>query len=181
MKAQFFILGAVLLCSLFFIGLPPGQPLAGVSTQDMDYMMLNLEREFPRALNLGMDGGDPAGTMANFTSWVRTVGRGLLLNFSSFWLFAEGDPGGDVTVYLGNFMGTDMSVTLNLDGEQRSVLVGDGDLASETFASVGSPYNIVLLFGSEARNFDWQRDKVNLFVMLELERGENIARRDVVA
>jgi len=181
MKAQFFILGAILLCSLFFIGLPPGQPFTEIPSQDMDYILKNLEKEFPHALNLGLEDGNPRYTMENFTGWVRDLAKNLLLNFSSFWTFAEGDPNGNVTVSMGNFMGSDMSVSLDLDGDQRNVFVQDGNSESTTFSSVDSKYNLSLRFGNEARDFEWQRDKVNFFTMLQLERGENIARRDVVA
>ncbi|UCD07907.1 MAG: hypothetical protein JSW41_03000 [Candidatus Aenigmatarchaeota archaeon] len=182
MKAQFFILGAILLCSLFFIGLPPGQPLVQSPLQDMDYILQNLEREFPHALNLGLEDENPRQTMEDFTSWVRGLTQNFLLNFSSFWVFAEGDPlTGNVVVSLGNYMGSDMNVNLDLDGDQRNVFVQDGDSQSTTFSSVGSSYDLSVQFGNEARSFTWQRDKVNLFALIELVRGENIARSDVVA
>lgn len=182
MKAQFFILGAVLLCSLFFIGLPPGKPLTQLPLQDMDYILQNLENEFPHALNLGLEEGNPRQTMEDFSSWVRGLTSNFLMNFSSFWVFAEGDPAtGNVVVSLGNYMGTDMTVNVNLDGDQRNVFVRDDDSESETFSSVGSTYDLSIQFGNEARSFTWQRDRVSLFVMIELERGENIARRDILA
>lgn len=181
MKGQYFILGAILICSMFFIGLPPIQPIREMPSEDMDYIMKNLEHELPHALNLGLGDGTPRQTMENFTGWVRGFTRRLLINLSSTWVFAMGNEYGDVTVSVGNFMGTDMIVSVDLDGDQRNIFVQDGDSESTTYTSVGSVYDLSIQFGSESRSFSWNRDKANLFAIIELERGENIARKDIVA
>jgi hypothetical protein len=182
MKGQFLILGAVLLCSLFFIGLPPSRPLAESPAGDMGYLAANLEKEFPHALNLGLSEGDPRGIMENFTGWVRDVAGSLLVDFSSFWMFSEPDPAsGNVTIVLGNYMGTGMNVDVDLGGNRRNVFVADGDSESVTFPSVGPEYVLDVMFGSDARSFTWQRDKVSVFLLLQLERGGNIIRKEAEA
>ena len=182
MKGQYFLLGAILLCSLFFIGLPPGQQIFDAPSQDLDYVLENLEKEIPHALNLGLDDGNPRIVMENFTSWTRDLTKEFLIDLSSFWLFAEGDPStGNVTVSIGNYLGSDVTITLDLDGDQRNLIVQDDDSTSTTFASVAPTYQLSFQFGSEYRKFDWNRDKVNLFALIELERSGNIARKDIIA
>ena len=182
MKAQFFILGAVLLCSLFFIGLPPRQAFIETPSDDMEYVRQNLEREFPIALNLGLDNENPRTTMENFTSWTRDVANGFLIKLSSFWVFTEVDPGtGNLTVSVGNYMGADMNVNLDLDGDNRNLFVQEGDSSSTTFSSVGPTYTLTVQFGGNSKIFSWNRNKVNMFTLIELERGENLARSEVVA
>ncbi len=182
MKGQYFLLGAILLCSLFFMGLPPGQQVFEAPSQDLDYVLGNLEREIPHVLNLGLDDGSPRTVMENFTSWTRDMTKEFLIDLSSFWLFAEGDPStGNVIVSVGNYLGSDVTIALDLDGDQRNLIVQDGDSDSTTFVSVAPTYQLSVRFGSEYRNFGWNRDKVNLFALIELERSGNIARKDVVA
>ena len=182
MRGQFFILGAILICSLLFIGLPPSQPFIAEPSQDLEYVLQNLENEFPHSLNLGLDYGNPGQTMENFTSWVRIVTRNFLINSSYFWLFAEGDPStGNVTVSVGNYMGTGINVDVDLDGDQRNVFVQDGASDSIVFPSVSQTYSLSVSFGGESRSFGWRRDKANLFVFMELERGDSVARSEIVA
>jgi hypothetical protein len=182
MKGQFFLLGAILLCSLFFIGLPTSQVLIDTPSHDLDYVLQNLEKEFPHALNLGLDDGNPRQVMENFTSWTRGLAKGFFMNLSSVWIFAQGDPStGNVTISVGNYMGSDMSIELYLDSEHKSLFVQDGDSDSVTYSSVGSSYDLSVTFGAGAKNLLWQRDKANLFVLIELLRGDDLARKEIIA
>lgn len=182
MKAQFFILGAILLCSLFFIGLPSRQAFTSAPSDDMEYVMQNLEDEFPAALNLGMESGNPGAVMEDFSSWSRDVARGLLMDMAAFWLFAEVDPSsGNVTVSAGNYMGTALNLAVELDGDERNLYLQDGESSSTTFSMVSPEYSLDIRFGNVSRTLTWNRDRVNLFTLIELERGGNLARSEIVA
>ena len=182
MKAQFFILGAILLCSLFFVGLPASRTVYHVQAKDIDYLADNLDRELPHALNLGLSEGVPVQAMENFTGWVRDLTRGMLVDFSAVWIFTDTDQSsGNVTVVAGNYMGNPVTIHVELDGDQRELVIPDGSSASTTFGSVADSYDIDLAFGTEARSFSWNRDKVNLFALAEMQRDDDVIRKEISA
>ena len=82
-KAQFFIVGAILICSLLFLSIPLSQPLISQPSGDITYISTNMRRELPHALNLGLNDSSELDTMVNFTHFIEAVMLERRINYTS--------------------------------------------------------------------------------------------------
>lgn len=183
MKGQFFILGAVLVCSLFFIGLPRFAPIISQPSGDLAYISSNLRSELPHALNIGLNESEPVGRMENFTQF---LGRSLLgrnINFTALWLIIENQSTSNLNVTGGNFLGEDVTVMVNVtDGSGSTVLplvVLNGTINSTTIPSIDPAYNITVSFFDQEESAAYPREKVSLYAFYRIRRGDDLIQNYV--
>ena len=173
-KGQFFILGAVLMCAVFFVGLPLYGPQVQVSREDLKYISDNLEREFPRALNLGMKSGSGTSSLADFSRFADSGLSGQGMDFKGFWVVAEPDGSG-VRITIGNFMGTSQSASITVNGEEWNQEVPDNSTQERIFSGVPDSYQIQIGFPGHSKTSEWLREKVNLYAFASVGRGADLA------
>ncbi len=186
MKGQFFILGAVLLCSLFFIGMPPPEAITMVFTGDLSYLHENIREELPRALNLGVNQSRSYQNLLNFTRFIYDKMEERNINFTAVWLITEYmEPDNplysNLNVSIGNFLGQETNFTVNISvGSSetiQSVVVSDNSTGSLTFqaSAIDGIYNLTVSFNNYEKKITLPRGRVSIYSRIELERtGETI-------
>jgi hypothetical protein len=181
LKGQFFMLGALLLCAVFFAALPAGTTLTGGYTEDISRLARNLEGEIPHVLNLAMlEDGSPEG-LGDFTGFVRNRTGERYLDLESLWAVSVPDQEnpGDIEVYAGNWLGRAVTVNIIADGVTESLALDDGEADSETFPGIGSDFTLEVSFEGKYWSGQVARDKVNLYSYLRLSRGENSIVKEI--
>jgi hypothetical protein len=187
-KGQFFVLGAIIIVTLFFIGLPKSYPLTYERSADIVYIFDNIEREYPIALNLGLNESNQIDTMKNFTWFADRVASEHLINFTVLWVITEtsNTSSEDLNVTIGNFLGHSTTVhveTWYYCGGPADcywddyVTVGDNSTNHTLNMSFGHVFNMTVSFDSEQKDVYYlRRDKTNFYVFISLERDENVIR-----
>jgi len=172
-KGQFFMLGALLLCALFFAALPGQVILTGGHTMDISRLAGNLEREIPHALNLAMlEDGNPS-KLGEFTGFVRDSVGERYLDMESLWVVAvpdEENPGG-VELYAGNWLGRPVTLYALVDSAGGTLALDDGGTDSRTLYGVGSDFTLDISFEGRYWSGQVARDKTSLYSYLSLSRG----------
>lgn len=177
-KGQFFILGAVLICMLFFVGLPLYGPQLQSYRKDLSFVSGNLESEFPRALNLGLRSGSGTAGLAGFSAFSRDMLAGQNVRFRTLWLVAEPQDS-RVLVTMGNFMGAGQAVNVAIGGESRSIYVQDNSTEIAVFSGVPDSFQISVGFPGHSKTSTWVRGKVNLYAFLESSRGSDVVAEEI--
>jgi hypothetical protein len=175
MKGQFFIVGALIIVILLFIGLPIIRPLLLNPSEDMKLLADNVEKELPYALNLGLKTNTPVSSLLNFTRFVDRVLTERDVTFSSLWIISQNSTGG-VNITIGNFLPSNTTVTLGL----TTVFVPTNSTNS-TELSASEKFNLTISFEGRQKTVEWLRKKTNLYAYLEFQRGENIIKEELVA
>jgi len=178
-KGQFFILGAVLICALFYIGLPLYGPQLHSYRKDLSFASGDMESEFPRALNLGIKEGSGTGTLADFSRFAGSTLSGQNMKFQSLWVVTEPQPLG-VQVTVGNFMGQDQALSITVDGTPQNLDVPDNSTESRFFSS-SENFQISIQFPGHSRTGTWVRNKVNLYAFMEIARGSDRVVEEIEA
>ena len=180
-KGQFFMLGALLLCAVFFAALPSQVTLTGGYTEDISRLAGNLEGEIPHALNLAMlEDGSPD-KLGEFTEFVRDRAGERYLEVESLWVVTvpdEENPG-EVEVYAGNWLGRPVSVYVTIEGEEERIMVNGGEIERENFHGVGSDFTLDISFEGISWSGQVARDKTNLYSYLRLSRDENSIVKEI--
>jgi hypothetical protein len=179
MKGQFFILGAVLLASLFFIGLPMTGYVVKPISGDFEYLSGNIAAEFPRALNLALKAGSTE-SLGCFSTFLENQVGQKNAYFKSLWVVAEGS-GGNVNVTVGNYLKRDITIVLNISNVIEMIYMPSGTMDSVTFTGVSSPFVFRVISPESDREMVLQRDKANLYAFFSISRGEDMLRKEVVA
>ncbi len=177
-KGQFFILGAVLICMLFFVGLPLYGPQLQAYRKDLFFVSGNLESEFPRALNLGIK----AGSLQDFADFSRFTGStlsGQNVKFQSLWVVTEPQPLG-IQVTVGNFMGQNQALSITVDGNSQNLDVPDNSTESRFFSS-SERFEISINFPGHSKAATWVRNKVNLYAFTETARESDVVAEEIEA
>jgi hypothetical protein len=182
LKGQFFLLGSLLLCGLFFAALPPG-PYHSSPGPGLDRDYGNLEIELPRAFNLDVaDGGFPSG-LAGFLDFAQDsmAARGIAMD--ALWVAAipDLDDPGTVQLYAGNWLGHPADVTFTLDGEELSLSTADGEMASGSLSGISAYPELSVSFEGRLWQGGIARDKANLYAWTSLESGEDAAVNEFLA
>jgi hypothetical protein len=177
MKAQFFILGAILLCSLFFIGMPIYGPAMQASRSDLSFVSANVASELPRALNLGMKQGSGAGGLQEFSQFSRSRLLEQSMEMRSLWVVSE-PQGSGLLVTAGNFMGQQESVTVVIGGSSRTFELSDGSVRSDLFPSGG---HIRVEFPARSWEGEWPSGKVSLYAFTEIAKSGDVAVQETEA
>jgi len=180
MKGQFFILGAILLSVMFFIGLPTAVNLVTPDVSDMEYLSENIEREIPVVINLDISDGSGTSHLEDFSSFLRSKMAERNIHLSLFWVYSE-PSGTDIVFTTGNYMGTEESVTLTLNSDERVFSVPDSSTSQETFGGAGASPTLKVGFSATQKTLQIKRDKHNLYCYLSLSRGNELIIREIVA
>ena len=180
MKAQFFIIGTVLICVLFFSGLVFYK--TGIKTtpsKDLFYVSENLKSEFPKALNLGLKEKKGSSDFFEFNKFIKNMLQEKTVKFYSFWLIAE-PLGTGLNVSVGNIRkpGT---VIININGDEKTISLNEEETKSAVFSNPPEEFQITLSFGNKTKTMRWVRNKVSLYCWFSLERGENAASNEIEA
>jgi len=185
-KGQFFLIAGLMLAILFFMGLPkPDSMVQGPVAEDLKHVYENMEREFGRALALGLNESLGVDKLQNFTRFVDGALKTRYIGFDCLWVVAEGNTSSIINLSVGNFLGNEINMTLNLTDDGGSSAIKYIGVNSDTtsfleFGSVTSDFNMTISFNTsdEAATVVWERDKVNLYVFMNLTRSNNIKRDD---
>lgn len=180
------MVGAILLCALFYIGMPPPESVTMAFTGDLPYLHENIREEFPRAFNLGLNQSRSFAFLLNFTRFMYEKMDERNINFTCMWLAAEHeDPDrpltSDLNVSIGNFLGleTSFSVNITVGGSEtvQSVVIADNSTGSLTFQwdDISHIYNLTVGFNNYEKKITLPRGRAGLYARLELNRaGETI-------
>lgn len=179
MKGQFFLLGAILLAILFFIGMPLFTPLITNPSEDLPFLSNNLKNEFPVAFNLGLNQSNEEAILTNFTHFVNATLYDKLVNFTGLWVLAR-NTSASVNLTVGNFMG---NTTINFSTGSTTIhlYVQANHSNSTTLPSPGSIYNLSIVFQEKNFTTEWLRDKANLYLFYHLTRGEDEIQEEFTA
>lgn len=149
-KGQFFIVGALLICSVMFISLPLSAPLIAQPSSDLGYISENLRAELPRALDMGLNESAPLARLANFTRFVERALAERRINYTSLLLVMKNDTGTYLNVTGLNSMGEAVDVFFNVSGEDIYYYEEDPDSWSASASCTPSC--------SKAVDGDWNSD-----------------------
>lgn len=177
MKGQFFILGAILIIGLFFIGLPMRTVIIKTPSEDLTYLSDNIQNEMHIALNLGLNESNAIGDLVNFTRFVDSKMFEHFVNFSCLWVVTE-NVLDDLNATVGNFLGYDTIVKLTISSYTKDLSVSDNATNSFTFLNVPSEFTMNISFDSQNYTVTWQRDKINLYVFTNLMRDEDSIKEE---
>jgi hypothetical protein len=170
-KGQFFILGAVLICMLFFVGLPLYGPQLQSYRKDLSFVSANLETEFPKALNLGIKEGSGTASLADFSRFSKMTLSGQGMKFQALWVVTEPQPLG-VQVTVGNFMGQSQALSITVDGSAQNLDVPDNSTEARFFAASDN-FQMTISFPGHSKEGVWVRNKANLYAFTEIARGSD--------
>jgi len=183
-KGQFFIVGAVLICSLFFIGLPRFSPVIKQASGDLTFISSNLRSELPHAFNLGLNESEMLGHMEGFTHFLERVMGERNINYTSMWLIIRNQSGTDLNITAGNFLGEDTIVTITIsDGNPGRSAMGlqllNGTFNDTVFTSVDPSYNISISFTGQEETAEFVRDKASIYAFFRLTRSDDVIQNHV--
>ncbi len=181
LKGQAFLIGAILVCVMFFLGLPKSMPIMESSSNDLHYFSLGIRRELPMALNFGLNESAPIPYLKNFTLYSENTINGYYANFSSIWVVSRNLTGTGINITVGNFLGSDTSVNLTISGTEKQLSVKNNATNSTTFSSISQEFNLTIEYGSESKTLTWQRNKVNLYASFGITRENNKVSEEIVA
>jgi hypothetical protein len=183
-KGQFFLIGGLLLAVIFFMGLPKPFPLVQQSVvEDLKYVYENLETEFPRALTLGLNNTAAIDMLQNFTRFIDSTLESRYIGFDSLWVVSEGNTSIMTNVSVGNFLAADVNITLNLTDAGGTSTIQYLDVTTDKtgsieFHSVTSDFNLSLSYNSETETLIWERDKANIYALINLTREDTIKKEE---
>ena len=176
------MLGGLALVIAFAIGLNIPEMTDVPRAEDITVFTDNLRKDLPMSLNFGLNEGLGTQTLENFTDYTQRTIRGHYINYSLLWVVTESLPGPEINVTVGNYWGTDMEVNLTVNGNTIPVSVPKNSTGSVQFSSVPVPFfTLSVAFGNERRSVDFAKEKVNLYSLIQLKRGDIIIREEIVA
>ncbi|MBU0530754.1 MAG: hypothetical protein KKC05_03705 [Nanoarchaeota archaeon] len=182
-KGQFFVLGAVLIISLFFMGLPEKDTLITERTDDIAYLFDNIHREYPfalnNALNMSEDTEASIDRLMNFTHFVDKIASERLINYSTLWVIGWNSSPSNFNVTVGNYLRYNTVVLLNLSGTEYYMNVNFNTTNSTEFTSVSDTFDMIISYESEESNVTWVRDKVSLYANIIMQRKDNIIKNEL--
>ncbi len=175
MKGQFFLVGVFSLILLFYMGISAylSPSYAGAVTEEgISNLFDNIENEYPRAFNFGLNVSEPVETLINFTDFAMNITKGRGFDPEFLWLITE-NVSDDLNITVGNFLGYSAYVNLNVSGNTKVIYVNKGDTNSSLFASPPSEFELRLSFNTTEKNLLLEKYKANLYLILELKKGED--------
>ncbi len=184
MKGQYYLLGAIILTMLFFTGLylvkTESMFTTSYKSDDMKFLFYDIQSEYPRAFNFGINESDITGKLRNFTEFTNNMLTGSLINFTSLWIYTI-NISDNLNVTVGNHLGYDTIVQLNISGSVQNLSVMDGGINSTIFPVVGSKFNMTVNFNSNQKKLSMMRDKYNLYSYIQLQRANEMTKGGVLA
>jgi hypothetical protein len=180
MKGQFFIIGALFVCIILYFGMGPLLDVSGTGSDDMNRLALNLQKEFPHALNIGMNGSAPILTLRNFTIFSVASLQDGRIDMTCYWLVFR-YAGGQVNVSAGNFMGGPLVFYVNVSGVTGAIYADDGMINSSLFTMTGYTYDASVTVDGETSGFTLLANKTSIFSELTLAKSGNVVRKEILA
>ena len=180
MKGQFFVLGAILICSLFFIGVPKFTAIISEPSGDLQYITLNLRSELSHAHNIGVNSSSVINVMKNFTHFVESSMLDRGVGYSSVWVLFKNTTGTTINITAGNFFGENVTINIDVDGTDKNLTISNGTVGSTTFSSVPLIYNVTISLLDQEETAEWPRYKNGLFAFFQLIRGNDIIKNTVI-
>jgi hypothetical protein len=175
MKGQFFLIGAFLLLTLFYLGISAymtpsySHPVMKGETENL---FTNILDEYPAALNLGLNSTGGAAALADFSLVAINATRSRGASLKALWILTE-NASDDLNVTVGNFLGAAVNVTLNVSGSMSSFEVADKATKSVTFVLPPSEFQLRASFNTTEKNLLLEKYKANLYVILEMRKGND--------
>ncbi|MBN2042257.1 MAG: hypothetical protein JW754_00460 [Candidatus Aenigmarchaeota archaeon] len=176
MKGQFFLIIAFMLIILFYIGIsvylsPPG--ISETLSNDIDFIINNIENEYPVAFNLGINESDGPGRVINFTIFARNLLKERNIELYSMIFFTE-STGSNVNVTVANFLEEPEYVSVGISGDDRILYVQNGSVNSTIFTDPADIFTLDIIFNSIQKNLLLGKYKSNLYFYTELKKGYDI-------
>ena len=175
-KGQFFLLGAIFICTLFFAMLPAHNIAGTGKASDMSELSDNLESEIPRALNLILlDGGEPT-ELGDFMDFVRDRSAERYISFQGLWVVFEPDPSspGDWDIHAGNWLRSPVSLFVVVDSSDINMDLDYQETGTRSLAGVSSSPDVQVSFKDRSCSGTLSRDKTSLYSFTSLTRGEDV-------
>ena len=183
-KGQYFILGSIIIITLFFTGfyLVRNETIFTYSykADDLKYLFYNMQSEYPRAFNYEINESDIAGELRNFTEFSRSTYSGNIINFTALWIYTT-NVSDSLNVTVVNYLGYGTEVEINVSGTVKNLTVAEEGLNSTLFMAVSPKFVITVKFNSQERQLLMVRDKYNLYSYLQLQRESEIIKGSVLA
>ncbi len=182
LKGQFFMLGALALVVAFAIGLNIPEGAEAPRAEDISIFTENLRKDLPMSLNFGLNEGLGVRNLENFTLYTKSVISGHYIDYSAAWVVTETLPGPEINVTFGNYWGSDLDVNLTVNGNTVTLLVPNNSTQSVQFAGVPTPlFTLSVVFNGESRNIELVKEKMNLYGLVQLERGDIVIREEIIS
>jgi hypothetical protein len=174
MKGQYFLLSSFFLILLFYAGIAIYfSPSSLISASgDLAHLFENIEKEYPKAFNLGMQASAPAATLVNFTALAQSLATRRGAAFRALWVITE-NVSDALNVTVGNWLGQNITITLNVSGDVKLLSVSEGSVNSTLFSAPPSEFTLALSFNTSQKNLLLEKYKANLYLLLEIERGDD--------
>ncbi|MBN2330961.1 MAG: hypothetical protein JXC85_04030 [Candidatus Aenigmarchaeota archaeon] len=180
MKGQFFIIGALFVCTILYFGLGPSFDISVTGSEDMNVLAGNLQKELPHALNIGINASAPISTLRNFTLFSIDSLRQGRIDLGCYWLVFR-YTGGQVNVSAGNFMGEPKVFYVNVSGVSNGIYAADGAVNSSMFDAAGPTFDVSVTVDGETSSFTQLTRKTSIFSQLTLSRSGNIISKEILA
>ena len=178
MKGQFFLIVAFSLVLFYFIGFSAYLSPPGVIEQDyysnLPLFFNNIMDEFPKVANFGINESKPVEHLSNFTAFVNILGKKRGMDVDILWILFQNDSG-DVSVTVGNYLGSAINFTLNTSTEVNYIFLNDQSSDSALF-SPNDFFNISVIFNSNETILSLEKYKTNLYYWVSMSRGDNVLR-----
>ncbi|MBN2102352.1 MAG: hypothetical protein JW716_05780 [Candidatus Aenigmarchaeota archaeon] len=183
-KGQYFLLGAIIIITLFFTGfyLVKNESIFSSSykADDLKYLFYNMQSEYPRVFNYGINESDITVELRNFTEFSRSIYSSNILNFTTLLIYTT-NISDNLNVTIVNYLGYDTEVELNISGTLKNLTVTDEGLNSTIFSAVNPKFVMTVKFNSQEKQLSMVRDKYNLYTYLQLRRKSEIIKGSVLA
>ena len=183
LKGQFFILGALALAIAFYTGLNIPEMAVPPEMDDMVFFTENLKKDIPLSFNFGLNDTSGLQTLNNFSLLTKDVIGGHYINYSLAWVVVEGITPTEVNMTFGNYWGKDLDVNLTVQGAgiPITLFVPNNSTKSAVSPVPGILFTLSVEFDGENRSVELSKDKINLYGLIQLKRGENLIREEIIS
>jgi hypothetical protein len=180
MKGQFFLVGALVVCMLLYAGLAPLSVVQSEPAHDVSALSNNMQAEMPRALNIGINSSDPAGTLISFCNFSRSAAANRDIEMEGVFLVFEAFPTG-IVASAGNAAAEDITVGVSVSGTYRELTVPAGAINVTTFPAAGETFDVYMYHSGETSYVTIPSNKTSLIATVILSRGGTVIRKEILA
>lgn len=180
MKGQFFLIGAVIVCMMLYAASAPLVNVQGGPDQDISALSENMEKEMPRALNIGINASDPAGTLISFANFSRSAAVSRGMDLSVVFVIFESTGSGTVAT-AGNAAAGQAIIGIDVDGTYAELSVPAGSVNSTQFPAAGDTFDFSVTAGGLTTDATMPGGKTGLFAISTISRGGVVLRKEILA
>jgi len=169
-KGQFFILGAVIILSLFAYELF----ITEIPAYDT-VLFDNVMNEYANALNFGLIENKSVSYIEDFSLFLK---QQLGIKTNTLWVVSE--PFGDnIKISIGNFWDKNLRVMLDVNGQDREIFIPTSSVNTTIYYNVPDIINLKVEWDSHEKVFHWIKDKAHLYAISRFEIGKNVIVKEV--